>query len=180
MRRLYSWSPIEVSVQAPTRASLYTVTLTSDDFRSVPMKLDARWGADHAARIGLDLYYQAWLDPKGFFASERLESGHMNSADAKAHLRWSEQIVEEAAQLGCRLEAAIAQAKMPTSPVDVSPEVELYFELVDLGRDAAIAGLIERGADAVTAEAKFIEQASRDSQKRFRLVPRLRPARSGT
>lgn len=179
MRIGYPWGPVEVLVQAQDGDSAYAVTLLSRDFSSTPMLIDTRWGADHAARIALDTYYRASVDPRRFVASERLDAGHMKRAEAERHVQWVRHVAEESSEFKGLLEEAWSLSRRGQVPLDISSEVQLYFELVDFGYEAAIAGLTGQGYSRGEAEAEFHRQSIRDSIRRWKLVPRLRSARSG-
>lgn len=178
MRRVYSWGPIQAVLQAEDIADAYVVTLASKDFNATPMILDARWGAEDASKIALNTFYQAWKNPKAFFAIERLEAGHMSVSQQKLHVEWAATIIDDAARFGDALEEAIAISEKLPEPVDVTNEIQLYLDLVDFGTEAAVAGLIQQGYSEDEARRVELEQSQADSRKRFKLVPRLRSARS--
>jgi hypothetical protein len=178
MRIVYSWGPLEVLVEAEGNALAYAVILLARDFSSTPMFIDTRWGADHAAKIALDTYLRASLDPKGFMASERLDATHMRKPDALEHVEWVHRVIDESSGYGALFEEALFESKK-IIPVDVSREVQLYFELVDFGYEAAIAGLIGQGYSREEAEDEFHRQSTLDSINRWKLVPSLRSARGG-
>ena len=171
MRRVYSWPPVEVIVEAPDDAPTYTVAVRAGDLQSAPMAVDAHHGADRAAKMALEVHLRALSDPKKFLAEERMEARHMPEESIERHGAWAENIVQAASELGDRLVGASARSKEPGKPLDVSSRIEDYLGLVEAGHEIAINTLVSEGHSPAEAREIHAQRTQRDYGNKWRLVP---------
>lgn len=174
MRRIYSWTPIEVVVEAPDGALEYAVTLRFGEFISTPILIEGYWGADDAAMMALGIYHDALTNSKRFLAEQRMESLHMPVGDKDIHVSWAEQIVQESSNLGVVLEEALKSAQRVPPLVDATKKLEQFMDLnIELYQNS-MELLRNEGHSQEEAQRIYVEGFTRRMKNKWRLTPRRR------
>lgn len=181
MRWIERLGELEIEVSAEPQDRNYAVVVRSSSLTSSPILVDTHWGREAAARIALDILHGAWKDQRRFLAEEREEARAMPAGEGETHVGRAVRTADEARGFGPLLEEAISEAiESPSPSVDIQRKMDEFYEIVEVGREMAIQGLMDDGLSLEEAREELTERSLREFKNKWRLVPARRYPQAGS